>query len=72
MSAIDGVKLPSNASKQTGGTRADFGHQAARLENNRAFDLLLQGMQLNYREESEVETPFPWRKASEISGEARD
>lgn len=30
--AIDGVKLPSNASKQKSGTRADFGHQAAKLE----------------------------------------
>ena len=32
MFAIDGVKLPSNASKQKSGTRADFAHQAAKLE----------------------------------------
>jgi len=32
MFAIDGVKLPSNASKQKSGTRADFSHQAAKLE----------------------------------------
>lgn len=32
MFAIDGVKLPSNASKQRSGTRADFAHQAAKLE----------------------------------------
>jgi transposase len=32
MFAIDGVKLPSNASKQRSGTRADFEHQAAKLE----------------------------------------
>ena len=32
MFAIDGVKLPSNASKQRSGTRADFAHQAANLE----------------------------------------
>ncbi|WCE93129.1 transposase [Acidithiobacillus ferriphilus] len=32
MFAIDGVKLPSNASKQKSGTRADFKHQAAKLE----------------------------------------
>ena len=32
MFAIDGVKLPSNASKQKSGIRADFGHQAAKLE----------------------------------------
>ena len=30
--AIDGVKLPSNASKHKSGTRADFEHQAAKLE----------------------------------------
>jgi len=32
MFAIDGVKLPSNASKQKSGTRADFEHQAEKLE----------------------------------------
>ena len=32
MFAIDGVKLPSNASKQRSGTRADFENQAAKLE----------------------------------------
>ncbi|MDP1860959.1 MAG: transposase, partial [Gemmatimonadaceae bacterium] len=32
MFAIDGVKLPSNASKHRSGTRADFEHQAAKLE----------------------------------------
>jgi len=32
MFAIDGVKLPSNASKQKSGTRADFEHQANKLE----------------------------------------
>jgi len=32
MFAIDGVKLPSNASKARSGTRADFAHQAAKLE----------------------------------------
>ena len=32
MFAIDGVKLPSNASKQRSGTRADFERQAAKLE----------------------------------------
>lgn len=30
--AIDGMKLPSNASKHKSGTRADFEHQAAKLE----------------------------------------
>ena len=32
MFAIDGVKLPSNASKQKSGTRADFARQADKLE----------------------------------------
>lgn len=32
MFAIDGVKLPSNASKHRSGTRADFARQAAKLE----------------------------------------
>lgn len=32
MFAIDGVKLPSNASKRRSGTRADFERQAAKLE----------------------------------------
>jgi len=32
MFAIDGVKLPSNAAKAKSGTRADFEHQAAKLE----------------------------------------
>src|SRR5450759_565854 len=32
MFAIDGVKLPSNASKHRSGTRADFGRQATKLE----------------------------------------
>ena len=32
MFAIDGVKLPSNASKHKSGTRADFEHQANKLE----------------------------------------
>jgi transposase len=32
MFAIDGVKLPSNASKERSGTRADFVHQARKME----------------------------------------
>ncbi len=32
MFAIDGVKLPSHASKHRNGTRADFARQAAKLE----------------------------------------
>lgn len=33
MFAIDGVKLPSNASKHKSGTRADYEHQASKLES---------------------------------------
>jgi transposase len=33
MFAIDGVKLPANASKARSGTRADFEHEAAKLES---------------------------------------
>jgi len=33
MFAIDGVKLPSNASKERSGTRADFAHQAKKMES---------------------------------------
>ena len=36
MFAIDGVKLPSNASKQRSGTRADFEQQAAKHESGGA------------------------------------
>ena len=32
MFAIDGVKLPSNASKRKSGTRTDYTRQAAKLE----------------------------------------
>jgi len=40
MFAIDGVKLPSNASKAKSGTRADFDRQAAKLE--KAAKVMLQ------------------------------
>jgi hypothetical protein len=51
MFAIDGVKLPGNASKARSGTRADFARQAAKLEaaaetmlaRHRANDALSDG-----------------------------
>ena len=43
MFAIDGVKLPSNASKRRSGTRADFERQAARYET------LMQQLLLRHR-----------------------
>ena len=44
MFAIDGVKLPSNASKAKSGTRADFERQAGKLEAAE------QGMLVRHRE----------------------
>jgi transposase len=44
MFAIDGVKLPSNASKSKSGTRADFERQAEKLE------AAVQGMLARHRE----------------------
>jgi transposase len=54
MFAIDGVKLPSNASKNRSGTRADFARQAAKLEaattlmvqRHRATDALPRELEL--------------------------
>jgi len=47
MFAVDGVKLPSNASKQWSGTRADFGRKVAKME--RAVRYLLK----RHREDDE-------------------
>jgi transposase len=49
MFAIDGVKLPSNASKARSGTRADFEHQATKLE------AAAQQMLARHRAEDECE-----------------
>jgi transposase len=63
MFAIDGVKLPSNASKRHSGTRADFERQAAKLEaaaaamvaRHRAADALPVEADLRAKEERRVE-----------------
>ena len=47
MFAIDGVKLPSNASKQRSGTRAEFARQADKLEK------AAKAMLARHREEDE-------------------
>jgi transposase len=47
MFAIDGVKLPSNASKRKSGTRAEFGRQADKLEK------VVRTMLARHREEDE-------------------
>ena len=50
MFAIDGVKLPSNASKAKSGTRADFARQAGKLE------AAVEGMLARHREQDEKAT----------------
>lgn len=63
MFAIDGVKLPSNASKQRSGTRADFERQAAKLEvamgtlvkRHRAADELPPEADLSAKEVKRIE-----------------
>lgn len=63
MFAIDGVKLPSNASKRRSGTRADFERQAAKLEataqailkRHRATDALATEPSLAEKERRRVE-----------------
>jgi len=63
MFAIDGVKLPSNASKRRSGTRADFERQAAKLEEaahailkrHRATDALAVEPTLQEKERRRVE-----------------
>lgn len=63
MFAIDGVKLPSNASKARSGTRADYQRQAEKmeqaarkmLERHRADDARLQGEGETEREAKKLE-----------------
>src|SRR5262245_46667347 len=52
MFAIDGVKLPSNASKRRSGTRADFEQQAAK------YEALMQELVQRHRA-SDTATPEP-------------
>jgi hypothetical protein len=79
MFAIDGVKLPSNASKARSGSRADFAREAAKLEaaalamlaRHRANDTLLseagldaKATQLIKRMEAEARERRDWLKAN--------
>jgi len=64
MFAIDGVKLPSNASKAKSGTRADFERQAAKLEA--AAKVMLD----RHREEDQ-RTSEPDLQAKEVKRIAR-
>lgn len=68
MFAIDGVKLPSNASKAKSGTRADFERQAAKLE------AAAQSMLARHREsdERDVEPDLAVKEAKRIERLERD
>ena len=59
MFAIDGVKLPSNASKERSGTRADFQHQAQKME------AAVQTMLERHREADTCDTE-PTLRAKEV------
>ncbi|GGX09677.1 IS1182 family transposase [Undibacterium macrobrachii] len=52
MFAIDGVKLPSNASKQRSGTHAELAHEADRME--KAIKRIMASHQGNDQESSEI------------------
>ena len=67
MFAIDGVKLPSNASKAKSGTRADFTARAAKLE--KAAEVMLA----RHREEdAKAEAPMAEKDAKRVERLQRD
>jgi transposase len=59
MFAIDGCKLPSNASKEWSGTKADFEKKAAKME--RAIENILQ----KHREEDQNKTELKVKESEE-------
>jgi transposase len=68
MFAIDGVKLPSNASKRRSGTRADFEQQAEKYER-----LMQELMQRHRASDTEAPEPPPSpKKAQRLERLARD
>ena len=67
MFAIDGVKLPSNASKARSGTRAEFLERAAKLEK------AAKAMLARHREEdAKMETPMEAKDAKRVARLQRD
>lgn len=67
MFAIDGVKLPSNASKAKSGTRAEFTERAAKLEK------AAEAMLARHREEdAKAETPMTEKDAKRLERLQRD
>jgi transposase len=70
MFAIDGVKLPSNAAKAKSGTRADFAHQADKLEA--AAKKMLERHRENDTQPSELDLAEKHRQRRErLQQEAR-
>ena len=70
MFAIDGVKLPGNASKERSGTRADFLHQAGKLEA--AANKMLGRHRENDRQPVEPDlTEKSWQRMSRLQREAQ-
>lgn len=70
MFAIDGVKLPSNASKQKSGTRQEFLHQAEKMEQA-AKKMLAQHRQADAVQEGEQESVTVGRKVERLQREAQ-
>ena len=67
MFAIDGVKLPSNASKAKSGTRAEFLERAGKLEK------AAEAMLARHREEdAKAETPMAEKDAKRVERLQRD
>lgn len=70
MFAVDGVKLPSNASKQKSGTRQDFLRQAEKMETA-ARALLAKHRAVDATPVDEQETTPATRKIERLQREAR-
>lgn len=70
MFAIDGVKLPSNASKARSGTRQDFLHQAEKMERA-AQKMLAQHRATDAAPQGEREATRHTRKLERLQQEAR-
>jgi transposase len=70
MFAIDGVKLPSNASKQRSGTRADFQRQAEKMEKA-AKQMLARHRDADAVPETEQTAAKAARKMERLQEEAK-
>jgi len=70
MFAIDGVKLPSNASKAKSGTHAELAHQASSIEH-RMKSMLKEHCKRDARGEQGPEDRSSHARVSELKAEAR-